>query len=198
MRRAALLLSVALLAAACDREAERAAEAPAAVAPAAPAAPAPSPAASDPTNGPALALDGQGLRLVDRASGGTRAIPFGTPEAAVLAALHPLRGPPTERANNDECPAGPMAFAEWEDYFQLVFQDGRFVGWWVDDPGLTTMSGLGVGSSRADLDAAYKAEVGESTLGPEFSAGGLGGLLSTRGPTARVTTLWAGTICAFR
>ena len=196
--RPALVLAAAALLAACGREADAPAEAPADPAPAS-ATPAPAPPApADAAAGPALALDGEGLRLVDRSSGRTRPIAFGTPEAQVLAALQPLRGPPAERSTNEECGAGPLAFAEWPDDLQLVFQEGRFVGWWVDDPGLTTMSGVGVGSSLDQLKAAYAAEVGESTLGPEFSAGGLGGLLSGRGPAARVTVLWAGVICAFR
>jgi hypothetical protein len=145
-----------------------------------------------------LALDGEGLRLVAGGTGSTRLIPFETPEAQVLATLQPLRGAPTERATNEECGAGPLSFADWSDDFQLVFQEGRFVGWSTDERGLTTMSGVGVGSTRAELLGAYAADIGESTLGTEFSAGGLGGLLSGPGAAARVTTIWAGTICAFR
>ena len=191
MRRTAALAACALLAA-CGREAE------------APAEPAPQADAAAPVPGqrpapPAdIALDGEGLRFVNAATGSTRLLPFGAPEGQVLTALEPIRGAPSDRSTNEECGAGPLAFADWGDDFQLVFQEGRFVGWSVDDPGLTTMSGVGVGSSRADLDAAYDAEVADSTLGPEFSAGGLGGLLSGRTPDARVTVLWAGAICAFR
>ena len=196
MRRAAALAACVLLAA-CGREAD--APAPSEEPAASHAAPAAAPASGQRPAPPAdIALDGEGLRFVNAATGSTRLLPFGAPEGQVLTALEPIRGAPTARSSNDECGAGPLAFADWGDDFQLVFQEGRFVGWSVDDPGLTTMSGVGVGSSRDDLEAAYKAEVGQSTLGTEFSAGDLHGLLSTRGPTARVTTLWAGTICVFR
>jgi hypothetical protein len=60
------------------------------------------------------------------------------------------------------------------------------------------MSGVRVGSTRAELEAAYAAEVAESTLGTEFNAGGLGGLLSGPGKDARITDLWAGINCFFR
>src|SRR3546814_4604602 len=63
---------------------------------------------------------------------------------------------------------------------------------------LGTMAGITRGSTRSDLESAYAAEVGETTLGTEFTAGGLSGLLDGTGPTAYITTLWAGTTCAFR
>src|SRR3546814_13009983 len=66
------------------------------------------------------------------------------------------------------------------------------------DDGLGTMAGITRGSTRSDLESAYAAEVGETTLGTEFTAGGLSGLLDGNGPTAYITTLWAGTTCAFR
>src|SRR3546814_16332062 len=66
------------------------------------------------------------------------------------------------------------------------------------DDCLGTMAGITRGSTRSDLESAYAAEVGETTLGTEFTAGGLSGLLDGTGPTAYITTLWAGTTCAFR
>ena len=199
MRRT-LVIAAALLVAACGRDAETPAEAPAAPPAAAiPAAPAPAaPAAQRPAPPADIALDGEGLRFVNAATGSTRLLPFGAPEAQALEALQPLRGAPAERSTNEECGAGPLAFAEWPDQLQLVFQDGRFVGWSLDRAGLATMSGVGVGSTRADLQSAYDAQVQESTLGTEFSAGGLSGLLSGPGREAKITTIWGGTICAFR
>ena len=193
-----LALAAALLVAACGRDAEAPAEAPAPPAAATAPAPAAPAAQAQPASRVALTLDGEGLRLVAAGTGSTRLVPFGTPEAQALAALQPLRSAPAERSTNDECGAGPLAFAEWPDNLQLVFQEGRFVGWSTDQRGLTTMSGLGVGSTRGELEAAYAADIGESTLGVEFSAGDLHGLLSGPGRDARVTTLWGGIICAFR
>jgi hypothetical protein len=195
--RAPLPVAFALLAAACGREGEVPAE-PAGSTPPPAAGRAPAVSVRTPASRPALALDGEGLRLVDPGSGRTRLLPFGLPEPQVLAILEPLRGAPEERSRNDECGAGPLAFASWPDGLQLVMSDGRFVGWSLDEPGLETMSGLGLGSTRAELLGAYDAQIEQSTLGPEFSVGGLSGLLSSAGERPRVTTLWAGTICAFR
>lgn len=108
-------------------------------------------------------------------------------------------GPP-ERASNDECPAGKLDFLDWKNGLQTTFQDGKFVGWFVDKSGpnpLSTAEGLSVGDTRADLVAA-KAEIFESTLGTEFTAGEVGGMLDGAGAGARVTDLWAGTNCFFR
>lgn len=61
------------------------------------------------------------------------------------------------------------------------------------------MTGLGVGASRESLEnGGLAVDVSESTLGTEFAAGGLYGLLSGDGPDATVTHLWAGTACSFR
>ena len=195
-----LLAGLLLLTAACE---ERAAPAPkpaqpAAVAPARAPAGAPAPAKAAPAA--TLALDGEGLRIVETASGSTRLLPFEAPAEQVLAALARLgRGEP-ERSSNDECGAGTLVFAGWPDGLQVSLQEDRFVGWFLGEaaPGLATMSGVRVGSTRAELEAAYAAEIAESTLGTEFNAGGLGGLLSGPGKDARITDLWAGTNCFFR
>jgi hypothetical protein len=63
---------------------------------------------------------------------------------------------------------------------------------------LTTVSGIGLGSTRAELEAAYDAEVAPSSLGIEFHAGGLAGLLDSSRPDARVVSLWAGLACVAR
>jgi hypothetical protein len=147
-----------------------------------------------------LALDGEGLRLVDTSSGGTRLLAFETPADQVLSALGRLGRAEPERSTNDECGAGRLDFAEWPDGFRIVLQEDRFVGWFLGEatPGLATMSGVRVGSTRAELEAAYAADIAETTLGTEFNAGGLGGLLSGPGKDARITDLWAGTNCFFR
>ncbi|MDP1963922.1 MAG: hypothetical protein Q8K93_17160, partial [Reyranella sp.] len=98
--------------------------------------------------------------------------------------------------------AGPIAFAQWPTGLNMLFQDGAFVGWSVNrDPAgkLTTLNGIGLGASRAALKAGYSDfQPQESTLGEEFTAGGLSGLLDGKGAKARVEALWAGTSCVFR
>jgi hypothetical protein len=60
------------------------------------------------------------------------------------------------------------------------------------------MSGIGPGSTRAELEAVYEVEVEPTSLGIEFSAGGIGGLLDGESPDARITAMWAGVTCLFR
>lgn len=150
-----------------------------------------------------LALDSQGLRLVNASTGATRALAFGMKEAEVVSILTNLRGKPRDRGENKECGVGPLGFASWADGLTLQFNKGRFAGWNVDGRRsgankLTTIAGIGTGSTRTQLNKAYTVKVSQTTLGTEFSAGKLGGLLSGTKPTDRVTSLWSGTTCFFR
>ena len=67
--------------------------------------------------------------------------------------------------------------------------DGQFVGWNVrpqpDSTSLTTVAGIGLGSTRQELEAAYKVEMVDSSLGVEFYTGQLSGLLESNGPRGR-------------
>jgi hypothetical protein len=191
---AALLAACTAEPAATDNIADASANAaaPAAQAPANTAAP-----AAQAT--PALAIDGEGLRLFDRASGSARPIPFGTAQPAVLAALA-ARGQP-EINKLEECGAGPLDAASWRDGLTLYFQDAKFVGWAVGRPdgdAPATPAGITIGSTRAELESAYKTNVFESSLGTEFEAGTLFGILEGEGAKAKVTNLWAGVSCNMR
>lgn len=162
----------------------------------------PPPAAEVPTSvqdSPALAVEAEGLRLFNKQSGSARAIAFGTPREDVLKLLA-FRGNP-ETGQNGECGAGPLDFANWDDGLGLFFQKGKFVGWNLNSRGqiaITTASGIGVGSSRADLEAAYAAEISETSLGTEFAAGELFGILDGKDEAAKITNMWGGTTCNFR
>lgn len=144
-----------------------------------------------------LVLEGAGLRIA--AASPPRTIAFDTPEAETIEALTAaLDAPPTERGSNAECGGGGgLQFAAWKDRITLWFEAGRFIGW--DSEGdLRTAGGVGVGSSRADVAALPGFEVEESTLGTEFRANGMGGILSSSAADARVTDLWGGATCVFR
>lgn len=163
------------------------------------AAPATPPAKPVPAVSPALAMEGEGLRLVDPATGSSRPIPFGTPWPQVLALLASRGEPATGR--NEECGAGPLDYARWDDSLTLYGQEGLFVGWFVDSGArgkVSTMAGVGPGTTRQDLEGAYDTDVFESTLGTEFAAGDLYGLLDSPHPDSPITALWAGTSCNFR
>lgn len=165
------------------------------------------PAAAAPAAPMLLALSGEGLDLVEPGSGAIRRLAFGLDMSGVVDALTRVRGTPRERFDNPECGAGPLHSVLWADGLGVQFQDGRFVGWGVNGRGeggttapgrLATAAGIGPGSARAELEAAYATRVFESTLGTEFSAGSLQGLLESPRADARITSLWAGTTCILR
>lgn len=150
------------------------------------------------TTAPVLAVEGDGLRLVDPASGAARPIPFGTPQAETEAILRALLGrAPDERGETSDC--GSRRFARWNGALSAWFGDEGFSGWSLPDgSALATVSGLRLGSPRSELALAYSAEVMPSSLGTEFVAGTLGGVLDTDAPDAVVTHLWAGDTCIAR
>ena len=148
---------------------------------------------------PALAVEAEGLRLFNKQSGSARPIAFGTPRDDVLAMLA-FRGKP-ETGTNGECGAGPLEYANWPDGLGLFFQDDKFAGWNLNERSkgaITTASGIGPGSSRTDLEGAYAADISETTLGTEFAAGELFGLLDGEVPAAKITYMWGGVSCNFR
>ena len=90
-----------------------------------------------------------------RVNGSARPIPFGTPREATLAALG-FRGAPSDTGTLEECGAGPLDQASWPDGLTLYFQEAKFLGWALAGNAtnkLTTASGIGVGSTRAELES---------------------------------------------
>lgn len=159
-------------------------------------APGEPPADAEEDGRPLLALEGEGLRIFDPNSGSARPIPFGTPAAEVLRIVEALRGgPPREDGESPECGG---SFATWEGGPTLRCRGGRFVGWSVRDPGLSTAAGVEVGSTREELESVHAVQVARTSLGVEFSAGGLAGVLEGEGGEDRVVALWAGEACLAR
>lgn len=156
---------------------------------------------NEPTATPDLAVEEDGLRLIDPSSGAARPLPFGMKQDQLLAILEGFRGP-SDGGTLDECDAGPVDYAAWADGLTLNFQEDRFVGWALDrraEGAHATMSGIGPGSTRGELEAAYAdVAVEETSLGIEFSAGGLGGILDGEGADAHIAAMWAGVTCLFR
>lgn len=144
-----------------------------------------------------LTLEGDGLRMVDAESGRATAIPFGTPEDQTIAMIGTAFGPADTRAPNDECPSGPVRVASWNKGLSANFQDGKFVGW-AGPVALKTMSGIGFGSRRAALLRAYDATIEQTSLGTEFSANGIGGVLESDASDAAISDMWAGVSCVAR
>jgi hypothetical protein len=79
-----------------------------------------------------------------------------------------------------------------------------FVGWYMGATAgasqeLTTMAGVGIGTTRAEMESAYVIEVNKTSLGHEFSTdGGLYGIFDGPGQQAKITNIWSGLICNFR
>jgi hypothetical protein len=149
---------------------------------------------------PRLAVEPEGLRWFLQPSGSARPVPFGRQENEVLASLERVLGPATQGINRD-CGAGPVQVASWPNGLSLVFQDDRFVGWglarWPKGQ-IATAAGIAPGSTRAELESAYDADVIQTSLGTEFSAGGLHGVLDGTTAGARITDMWAGVSCVAR
>jgi hypothetical protein len=152
-------------------------------------------AAPEPAAAP-LVLEGAGLRIPGASP--PRTVAFDTSEAEAIAALTKALGrPPADRGENEECGGGGMEYAAWKDEITIWFLDGRFAGWDLKGR-LKTAGGIGLGSSRAELAPLPGLEIEESTLGTEFRAGGMSGLLGSKGPDARIVNLWGGATCVFR
>lgn len=145
-----------------------------------------------------LALDAEGLRLFNAVSGASRLVPFGTGRPDALRALGAaLRTPLRAQGDNPDCGA---SHATWDNGLTVWFARERFVGWSAGAGAspLSTASGVMVGSSRAELEGVHAVTIKQSTLGFEFSAGDLAGLLDSGAPDAKITRLWAGAVCNAR
>lgn len=154
----------------------------------------------------AVALDGEGLRFIDKESGKASLLSFGVPRAQAENALANIAGQADDRSTNEECGAGPMDFTRY-DAMTLNFQDGKFVGWFLgDEPGAaaySTVSGVGIGTTRAKAsDSVALVLVQDSSLGDEFRMGtgdpAIGGMFAAPGDSAKIDALFAGANCFFR
>lgn len=144
-----------------------------------------------------LGLNGQGLVLTD-ANGVVTRVKFGMSRQQTMAAL--ASRPEPGESTNSECGAGPIDFASWPDGLNLLFQEGKFQGWSLDEraDSLRLTNGVRIGTTLARLRKLGKVRLEKSTLGNEFTLGGVSGLVSSQRPTGKVTNLWAGLDCSFR
>lgn len=190
------------LLAACQPAADRAPADKEPAAPPIPEAKADGPAAAT----TAMVLDGEGIRFVDKASGKSYLMAFGSTGPQTDNEMRRVAGNADDRSTNEECGAGPMEFARY-DAMTLNFQGGKFVGWFLgNEPGAdqySTMSGIAVGTTRARAAESVKlVAIEDSTLGEEFSLGegekAVGGMFAAPGDSAKIDALFAGVNCFFR
>jgi len=155
-------------------------------------------AAPTPATKAALTLVPDGLSIVEAPTGKARLIPFGTSRGSAELTVGRAQGAQERTGTSFECGAGTIDFTSYKGDLQLTFHDDKFVGWTINsgDSPLKTAKGIGVGSPRQSLDAAYKdVTVEDSSLGLLFNAGGLVGILDQDGIEGIVTDIWAGTVC---
>lgn len=144
-----------------------------------------------------LMLAPDGLLVADHA-GKMQLLPYGTGRTKAESAVAMVGGTPMTRGSSSECGAGTVDYTRYKDGLQLTFQDGKFAGWTINAAAspLKTAKGIGIGSTRQELDAAFAdLTVEDSSLGLLFSSGGLTGLLDIDGIEGLVTDIWAGTVC---
>lgn len=150
---------------------------------------------------PALALAPDGLTVV-LDSGATRHANFGLGRGVIVPMVSATLGKATGTHRNEDCGQGPMEMVNFKGGLTTYYIDDKFVGWDVDGDakgGYTTMNGIGVGSTLKELRGAFgDVEVDTGSLGDEFTAGDLGGLLTSLKPDAKISFIWAGSTCQFR
>lgn len=167
-------------------------------------------------NKQSLVLTADALELVDQISGSSNELPFGTPQNQITEIINnALQSKAVSIGVNTECGAGPLKMVAWSNGLTLVFQENNtknrepktdwlFEGWYIDGikegaNKLTTMAGIGIGSTLEEMQSAYVIEVKKTSLGEEFStASGLYGILDGTGKDAKIIHLWSGVSCNFR
>lgn len=136
---------------------------------------------------------------------GLGAVSFGDPATEVLAALSKELGEPEDDDTLSECGGGADRGVRWAD-LSVSFMGGNLVGYHYGSPSgdvthqISTIEGISAGSTVGQLKAAYPTvEVTESSLGPEWTVpDGVNGFLSSMGPAATVTGVYAGDNCFAR
>ncbi|WP_224815790.1 hypothetical protein [Hasllibacter sp. MH4015] len=124
-------------------------------------------------------------------------LPFGTGFQDVMHTMVGVYGHEVVVGFPQECGAGPMVSATLPQSITLMFQDDRFVGWFMGTGDLlATDTGLWPTAPVSNLTAHGGVEFFDSGLGTEFAFNDTYGLLTEDG--ARIDAVWAGTNCIFR
>jgi hypothetical protein len=157
----------------------------------------------------ALALSENAIKIFNPNNGSTREITFGMPFEQVVTAVKKVLSSSPNVSINSECGAGSLKFATFDNGLSLLFQenDGEwlFVGWAATQirkpmSKLSIMAGIGIGSTRKEVESDYLITVSETSLGDEFSTKGnnLFGIFDGPSQDAKITNLWSGISCNFR
>jgi hypothetical protein len=140
-----------------------------------------------------------GLTFVIGAS--TRNLNFGSDKAAVMTALQSAEGAPRSVDTGSMCEdgSGRVFDTVLYDGLSVYFLNSTLSGWRVSKAQFTTLDGVGPGSTLTQLRAAFGGvKVTDSSLGAEWSAGALGGVLSGKSDDSIVGEMFAGDLCIIR
>lgn len=167
-------------------------------------------------NNKLLALSTNALMLVDKTTGSTNELLFGMEMGQLIEIINAtLQSKVSNTQVNTECGAGPLNFAVWNNGLTIPFQENKkkstgnnkhweFAGWFISNdsinaPAVKTMSNIGVGSTKSELEKAYVVSYKKTSIGYEFStSAGLYGLLSGNDNNAVIKAMWSGVSCIFR
>jgi hypothetical protein len=149
-------------------------------------------------------VESTGLALVDDTGTALARFTFGESETnEVSMALDQHLNAQGESTDLEECGEGPMVGVRFTG-FGVYFQNDVLVGWAVNGDGsqpFRTADDIGIGSTKADLDAAFGGEVSveETSLGHEWTTmGGISGTLTSADQDGTVDAMWAGSTCIAR
>lgn len=157
----------------------------------------------------ALGITSNAIQIITKSNGSTSEISFDSPQEHAIEVVTKVLGAKPAIGINGECGAGPLKMATWENGLTLLFQEKKgewfFVGWSAnqaknDQKKLTTMAGIGVGSTKKEMEAVYVIKVDKSSLGYEFStkSNDLFGIFDAAGDEGKITNMWSGVSCNFR
>ena len=163
-----------------------------------------------------LILTSNALQIINKNTGSTSEIPFGKPLDQMIEIINNvLQSKPKTIGINSECGAGPLKMVSWNNGLTVVFQNKKsesktpesnwqFAGWFVgsnskNSKEISTMAGIGIGSTRSEMESAYVLSVSKTSLGYEFStSSGLFGIFDGPNKEAKIISLWSGLSCNFR
>ena len=157
-----------------------------------------------------LALSANAIQIINQANGSAKELGFERPFEQTIETVEKVLKLKPIVILNSECGAGPLKIASWSNGLSLIFRKKQHDGWlfagWAANQAknpelkLTTMAGIGVGSTRKDMEGAYVIKVTKTSLGYEFhtNANNLFGIFDGANEKAKITHLWSGVSCNFR
>ena len=157
-----------------------------------------------------LVLISEGIQAINAQNGSARTLAFNLDEQQVVTVVsNVLQTSYKDSVVNVEC--GGITILTWANGLSLNFNKApgkpnselRFIGWSLSTADnvkstIATMTGVGIGSTLKEIEAAYEVKKTKTTLGTEVSIGTITALLAKDALNERVTKMWTGTNCIFR